>query len=63
MKSNSQWQNRMGTIRVAALGVMMVILGVIWYVRHKPATLNWAESQAVLPRTDGFDHSVPLIAG
>jgi hypothetical protein len=34
MKSNSDWQNRLGTIRVAALGVMVVIMGVIWYVRH-----------------------------
>jgi hypothetical protein len=34
MKSNSDWQNRLGTIRVAVLGVMVVIIGVIWYVRH-----------------------------
>jgi len=34
MRSNSDWQNRLGTIRVAALGVMVVIIGVIWYVRH-----------------------------
>jgi hypothetical protein len=34
MKSNSDWQNRLGTIRVAALGAMVVIIGVIWFVRH-----------------------------
>ena len=34
MKSNSDWQNRLGTIRAAALGIMVVIIGVIWYVRH-----------------------------
>jgi len=34
MKSNSEWQNRLGVIRVAALGVMVAIIGVIWYVRH-----------------------------
>jgi hypothetical protein len=34
MRSNGDWQNRLGTIRVAALGVMVVIIGVIWYVRH-----------------------------
>jgi hypothetical protein len=34
MKSNSDWQNRLGTIRVAALGVMAVAIGVIWYIRH-----------------------------
>ena len=34
MKSNSDWQNRLGTIRVAALGVMVIAIGVIWYIRH-----------------------------
>jgi hypothetical protein len=34
MRNNSDWQNRLGTIRVAALGVMVVVMGVIWYVRH-----------------------------
>jgi hypothetical protein len=34
MRSNSDWQNRLGTIRVAALGVIVVAMGVIWYVRH-----------------------------
>ena len=34
MKSNSDWQNRLGTIRVAALGVMAVVVGVIWCVRR-----------------------------
>jgi hypothetical protein len=34
MKTNSEWQNRLGTIRVAALVAMVVIIGVIWYVRH-----------------------------
>ncbi len=34
MRGNSDWQNRLGTIRVAALGVMVVVAGVIWYIRH-----------------------------
>jgi hypothetical protein len=34
MKGNSDWQNRLGTIRVAALGVMALAAGIIWYVRH-----------------------------
>jgi hypothetical protein len=34
MRSHSEWQNRLGTIRVAALGVRVVVMGVIWYVRH-----------------------------
>jgi hypothetical protein len=34
MRSNSDWQNRLGTIRVTVLGVMVVAMGVIWYVRH-----------------------------
>jgi hypothetical protein len=34
MKSNSDWQNRLGTIRAAALAAVAVALAVIWYVRH-----------------------------
>lgn len=34
MKSNSDWQNRMGAIRVGTLAVVAVVLAVIWYVRH-----------------------------
>lgn len=34
MKSNSDWQNRLGTIRVAGLGIMVVVIGLIWYFRH-----------------------------
>jgi hypothetical protein len=30
----SRYLTRMGTIRVAALGAMVVIVGVIWYIRH-----------------------------
>jgi len=32
MKGSSDWQNRLGTIRVAALGVMVLAAGFIWYV-------------------------------
>ena len=32
MRSNSDWQNRLGTIRSVALGVVLVVIGVIWYV-------------------------------
>jgi hypothetical protein len=34
VKSNSDWQNRLGTIRGVALGVMVVVVGIIWFVRH-----------------------------
>lgn len=34
MKSNSEWQNRLGTIRVAALGVIAVVVGIVWYIQH-----------------------------
>ena len=34
MKGNSDWQNRLGTIRAVALGVMVLAAGIIWYVRH-----------------------------
>jgi hypothetical protein len=34
MKSNSDWQNRLGTIRVAALAVVAVAIAVVWYVHH-----------------------------
>jgi hypothetical protein len=29
----SEWQNRLGTIRVLALVVMLVVIGIIWLVR------------------------------
>ncbi len=34
MRSNSDWQNRLGTIRVAALGAIAAVAAVIWYIRH-----------------------------
>jgi hypothetical protein len=34
MNSNSDWQNRLGTIRGVTLGVMLVAVGIIWFVRH-----------------------------
>jgi hypothetical protein len=34
MTSNSDWQNRLGTIRAAALGVVLVVIGVVWFIRH-----------------------------
>jgi hypothetical protein len=34
MKSNSYWQNRLGTVRAAALGVFVVVIGVVWFIRH-----------------------------
>ena len=30
----SEWQNRLGTIRVAAMGVVLAVVGIIWFVRH-----------------------------
>jgi hypothetical protein len=30
----SEWQNRLGTIRVVALAVLLVVIGIIWFVRH-----------------------------
>jgi hypothetical protein len=30
----SEWQNRMGTIRVGAMVVVLAVIGVIWLVRH-----------------------------
>jgi hypothetical protein len=30
----SEWQNRLGTVRVLALGVVLVVFGIIWFVRH-----------------------------
>ena len=30
----SEWQNRLGTIRVIAMVVVLVVIGIIWFVRH-----------------------------
>jgi hypothetical protein len=30
----SEWQNRLGTIRVLALAVLLVVIGIIWFVRQ-----------------------------
>jgi hypothetical protein len=30
----SEWQNRLGTIRVIGMVVVLVVIGVIWFVRH-----------------------------
>jgi uncharacterized membrane protein YqjE len=30
----SEWQNRLGTIRVVALVVVLAVIGIIWFVRH-----------------------------
>jgi hypothetical protein len=30
----SEWQNRVGTIRVGATVVVLAVMGVIWLVRH-----------------------------
>jgi hypothetical protein len=30
----SEMQNRLGTIRVKAMGVVLVIVGIIWLLRH-----------------------------
>jgi hypothetical protein len=30
----SEWQNRLGTIRVVALAVVLAVIGIIWFVRH-----------------------------
>jgi hypothetical protein len=30
----SEMQNRLGTIRVTAMGVVLVIAGIIWFLRH-----------------------------
>jgi hypothetical protein len=34
MKGNSDWQNRLGIVRATALGVLAVVIGVIWFIRH-----------------------------
>jgi hypothetical protein len=34
MKSNSDWQNRLGTIRATALTVLVVVIGIVWFIRH-----------------------------
>jgi hypothetical protein len=30
----SEMQNRLGTIRLTAMGVVLVIVGIIWFLRH-----------------------------
>jgi hypothetical protein len=30
----SEWQNRLGTIRVAAMGIVLAVIGIIWFLRH-----------------------------
>jgi hypothetical protein len=30
----SEWQNRLGTIRVVALVVVLAVIGIIWFARH-----------------------------
>jgi hypothetical protein len=30
----SEWQNRLGTIRVIGMVVVLVVIGIIWFVRH-----------------------------
>jgi hypothetical protein len=30
----SEMQNRLGTIRVTAMGVVLVIVGIMWLLRH-----------------------------
>jgi hypothetical protein len=30
----SEWQNRLGTIRVIGMVVVLIVIGIIWFVRH-----------------------------
>jgi hypothetical protein len=30
----SEWQNRLGRVRVLALVVVLVLLGIVWLTRH-----------------------------
>jgi hypothetical protein len=30
----SEWQNRLGTVRIATMGIVLAVLGIIWFVRH-----------------------------
>jgi hypothetical protein len=34
MKSNGDWQNRLGTVRVTALGVALAVIGIVWFIRR-----------------------------
>jgi hypothetical protein len=34
MDGNSSWQNRLGTVRTVALVVLLVIVGIAWYIRR-----------------------------
>ncbi len=34
MTNNSGWQNRLGTVRAVALIVLLVVIGVVWFIRH-----------------------------
>jgi hypothetical protein len=34
MTSNSDWQNRLGTVRATALAVLLVVIGIVWFIRH-----------------------------
>jgi hypothetical protein len=31
---SGEWQNRMGTIRVSAMIVVLIVVGMIWLLRH-----------------------------
>ena len=34
MASDSSWQNRLGTVRAAALVLFLVVIGVLWFIRR-----------------------------
>jgi hypothetical protein len=34
MTNNSGWQNRLGTVRAVALVVLVVLICVVWFIRH-----------------------------
>ncbi len=34
MNGNSNWQNRLGTVRATALGVLLLVIGIVWFIRH-----------------------------
>jgi hypothetical protein len=34
IKNNSDWQNRMGTIRVTVLGLAVAVIGIVRFIRH-----------------------------
>jgi heme/copper-type cytochrome/quinol oxidase subunit 4 len=31
---SGEWHNRMGTIRVSAMVVVLVVVGIIWWLHH-----------------------------